>query len=41
MSEAELGEGFARMDADLAAGVIVEKAAHGDIIVFAPSGACG
>ena len=41
MSEAELGEGFARMDADLAAGVIVEKPAHGDIIVFAPSGPCG
>jgi ubiquinone/menaquinone biosynthesis C-methylase UbiE len=34
MTEAELDEGFARIDADLAAGAIVEKATFGDFIVF-------
>jgi len=34
MTEAELDEGFARIDADLAAGAIVEKSTYGDFIVF-------
>jgi ubiquinone/menaquinone biosynthesis C-methylase UbiE len=34
MTEAELDEGFARIDADLAADAIVEKATYGDFIVF-------
>jgi ubiquinone/menaquinone biosynthesis C-methylase UbiE len=34
MTEAELDEGFARIDADLAAGAIVEKPTNGDFIVF-------
>lgn len=34
MTEAELDEGFARIDADLAAGVIVEKSTYGDFVVF-------
>lgn len=34
LSEAEMTEGFARMDADLAAGSIVEKPTNGDFIVF-------
>jgi len=34
LSEAEMTEGFARMDADLAAGTIVEKPTTGDFIVF-------
>lgn len=36
LSDAELDEGFARMDADLAAGAIVEKPTYGDFIVFGP-----
>lgn len=39
LSDAELEEGFARLDADLAAGAIAEKPTHGDFIVFAPKGA--
>lgn len=34
MTEAELDEGFARIDADLAAGTIVERPTNGDFIVF-------
>ncbi len=34
MTAAELDEGFARIDADLAAGAIVEKPTFGDFIVF-------
>lgn len=34
LTEAEIVEGFARMDADLAAGTIVEKPTTGDFIVF-------
>ncbi|MBL8552981.1 MAG: methyltransferase domain-containing protein [Phenylobacterium sp.] len=34
MTEDELSEGFARIDADLAAGAIVEKPTLGDFIVF-------
>lgn len=34
MTEAELDEGFARIDADLAKGAIVERATYGDFIVF-------
>lgn len=34
MTEAELAEGFARIDTDLAAGAIVEKPTLGDFIVF-------
>lgn len=34
MTEAELEEGFARIDADLAAGAIVEKPTYGDFVVF-------
>ena len=34
LTEAEITEGFARMDADLAAGTIVEKPTTGDFIVF-------
>ncbi|WP_296599998.1 class I SAM-dependent methyltransferase [Phenylobacterium sp.] len=34
MTEAELDDGFARIDADLAAGAIVEKPTYGDFIVF-------
>jgi len=34
LTEAEMTEGFARMDADLAAGTIVEKPTNGDFIVF-------
>jgi len=34
MTEAELDEGFARIDADLAAGTIVEKPTYGDFVVF-------
>lgn len=34
MTEQELSHGFARIDADLAAGAIVEKPTHGDFIVF-------
>lgn len=36
LSAAELDAGFAQMDADLAAGAIVEKPAHGDVVVFGP-----
>lgn len=39
LTEEELSEGFARLDADLAAGTIVEKPTSGDFIVFAPAGA--
>ncbi|WP_337187273.1 class I SAM-dependent methyltransferase [Phenylobacterium sp.] len=35
LSEAELVEGFARLDADLAAGAVAEKPTYGDFIVFA------
>ncbi|MBW8814272.1 MAG: class I SAM-dependent methyltransferase [Caulobacterales bacterium] len=35
MTEAELDEGFARLDADLARGAVVEKSTLGDFIVFA------
>ena len=35
LTEAELTEGFARLDADVAAGAIVEKPTFGDFIVFA------
>jgi hypothetical protein len=35
LTEAELTEGFARIDADLARGAIVEKPTFGDFIVFA------
>lgn len=35
LTEAELAEGFARIDADLAAGTIVQKPTLGDFIVFA------
>jgi ubiquinone/menaquinone biosynthesis C-methylase UbiE len=38
LTEAELSEGFARIDADLAAGAIVEKSTFGDFIVFAWDG---
>lgn len=34
MTEDELDEGFARLDADLAAGAIIEKPTTGDFIVF-------
>lgn len=34
LTEAEIAEGFARIDADLAAGTIAEKATSGDFIVF-------
>jgi ubiquinone/menaquinone biosynthesis C-methylase UbiE len=34
LTEEELTEGFARIDADLAAGAIVEKSTFGDFIVF-------
>jgi SAM-dependent methyltransferase len=34
LTEAELAEGFARMDADLAAGTLIEKPTTGDFIVF-------
>jgi SAM-dependent methyltransferase len=34
MTDAELDAGFARLDADLAAGAIVEKPTYGDFIVF-------
>jgi len=34
MTEEELDEGFARIDADLAAGTIVEKSTFGDFVVF-------
>lgn len=34
IGEAEMTEGFARMDADLAAGTLVEKSTTGDFIVF-------
>jgi len=34
LTEAELDEGFARIDADLAAGAIVEKSTTGDFVVF-------
>ncbi|HEY8617518.1 class I SAM-dependent methyltransferase [Phenylobacterium sp.] len=34
MTEAELDEGFARMDADLAAGTLEERGTYGDFIVF-------
>ena len=34
MTEAELDEGFARIDAALAAGTIEEKPTYGDFIVF-------
>jgi ubiquinone/menaquinone biosynthesis C-methylase UbiE len=34
LTETELAQGFARIDADLAAGAIVEKATTGDFIVF-------
>lgn len=34
MTEAELDEGFARIDADFAAGTIALKGTHGDFIVF-------
>jgi len=34
MTEAELDEGFARIDADLAAGTIIEKPTYGDFVVF-------
>lgn len=34
MTEEELDEGFARIDADLAAGTIVEKSTYGDFVVF-------
>ena len=34
LTEAEITEGFARMDADLAAGAIIEKPTYGDFIVF-------
>lgn len=34
MTEAELDEGFARIDADLAAGTIVERPTNGDFLVF-------
>jgi hypothetical protein len=34
MTEAELDQGFARLDADLAAGTIEEKPTLGDFIVF-------
>lgn len=34
MTEAELEEGFARLDADLARGAVVEKPTYGDFIVF-------
>ena len=36
LTDEELDEGFARLDADLAAGTIVEKPTYGDFIVFAP-----
>lgn len=36
LSEDELSEGFARIDADLAAGAIAEKSTYHDFIVFAP-----
>jgi ubiquinone/menaquinone biosynthesis C-methylase UbiE len=38
LTEAELSEGFARIDTDLAAGAIVEKSTFGDFIVFARDG---
>jgi hypothetical protein len=34
LTEAEITDGFARMDADLAAGAIVEKPTTGDFVVF-------
>lgn len=37
LTDAELDEGFARIDADLAAGTIAEKPTYGDFIVFAPT----
>jgi len=37
LTEQELDEGFARLDADLAAGAIVQKPTFGDFIVFARS----
>jgi ubiquinone/menaquinone biosynthesis C-methylase UbiE len=39
MTEAELDEGFARLDAAFAAGTIVEKPTFGDFIVFERTGA--
>lgn len=35
LTEEELEAGFARLDADLAAGSVIEKATYGDFIVFA------
>lgn len=37
LTDAELDEGFARIDADFAAGRIVPKTTYGDFIVFAPA----